>query len=56
MQECIIVPPQPACFDSPYKVSDGSTVGKHDTFMEWLGWTVKSGNISIYSTGGQNGQ
>lgn len=56
MQECRIVPSEPPCFSSPYKVSDGLTVGQGDTFMAWLGWTVQSGNISIYSTGGQNGQ
>ena len=56
MQECKIVPSVPPCFDSPYQVSDGSTVGRHDTFMGQIGWTIQSGNISIYSTGGQNGQ
>jgi hypothetical protein len=56
MQECVIVPSQPSCFDSTYEVSDGSAVGQGDTFLGWLGWTVQSGNISIYSTGGQNGQ
>jgi len=56
MQECKIVPSVPPCFDSPYQLSDGSTVGKHDTFMDQIGWSVRSGNISIYSTGGQNGQ
>jgi len=56
MQECKIVPPSQPCFYSPYQVSDGSTVGKGDTLMGQLGWTVQSGNISIYSTGGQNGQ
>jgi hypothetical protein len=54
-QECIIVPPTP-CFSGQYLVSDGSKVGQADTFMPQLGWTVQSGNISIYSTGGQNGQ
>ncbi|MFI5258139.1 MAG: hypothetical protein ACHQ01_00795 [Candidatus Limnocylindrales bacterium] len=56
MQECLIVPSRPACFDSPYEVSDGSAVGQNDTFMGQIGWTVQSGNISIYSTGGQNGR
>lgn len=52
MQECIIIPSTP-CFPSDYAVSDG---GQNDTFLGWLGWTVTSGNISIYSTGGSNGQ
>jgi hypothetical protein len=52
MQECIMIPATP-CFPSEYTVSDG---GSNDTFLESLGWTVQSGNISIYSTGGQNGQ
>jgi len=56
MQECRIIPTESSCFASPYQVSDGSTVGKHDTFMGQIGWTIQSGNISIYSTGGQNGQ
>lgn len=56
MQECTIVPSVQPCFASPYEVSDGSTVGKADTFMGQIGWTVQSGNIAIYSTGGQNGQ
>ena len=54
MQECVIIPSRP-CFPSPYQVSDGSTVGQGDTFMGQLGWTVQSGNISIYTTIGQNG-
>lgn len=49
MQECIIVPYTP-CFGSAYAVSDK---GQDDTFLDWV---VTSGNISIYSTGGQNGQ
>ena len=53
MQECKIVPSEPPCFYSPYELSDG---GRNDTFMGQIGWTVQSGNISIYSTGGQNGQ
>jgi hypothetical protein len=39
-----------------YVVTDGAAVGKPDTFVASLGWTVDSGNISIYSTGGQNQQ
>ena len=39
-----------------YVVTDGATVGKPDTFVASLGWTIGSGNISIYSTGGQNQQ
>jgi hypothetical protein len=56
MQECKIVPSDPPCFFSPYQVSDGSAIGQDDTFMGQIGWTVESGNISIYSTGGQNQQ
>jgi hypothetical protein len=58
MEECIILPPSdPACFagvDVAYPVSDGSP----DTFMDQEGnaWTVESGNISIYTTAGQNTQ
>lgn len=52
MQECIMVPR----FYSPYQVSDGSAVRQGDTFMGQLGWTVQSGNISIYTTSGSNGQ
>jgi hypothetical protein len=51
MNECIMVPPTP-CFESNYTVSDGSP----DTFLANLGWSVESGNISIYTTGGQNSQ
>ncbi len=58
MEECIIsnpesepVPPS-RCFASDYQVSDGHP----DTFLAYLGWTVESGNISIYTTGGQNSQ
>jgi hypothetical protein len=53
MQECKIVPSAPPCFYSPYELSDDGT---DDTFMDQLGWTVQSGNISIYTTGGQNQQ
>ena len=55
MEECIISNPESEpvapsrCFASTYDVSDGSP----DTF---LAWTVKSGNISIYTTSGQNSQ
>jgi hypothetical protein len=54
MEECIINPPTP-CFDVDYHVSDG---GSADTFLDNVvpSWQVVSGNISIYSTGGQNGQ
>ena len=58
MEECIIsnpestpVPPS-QCFASNYDVSDGSP----DTFLASLGWSVESGNISIYTTSGQNSQ
>ena len=56
MQECVIVPSPKPCFDSPYELSDGAAVGQGDTFMGQIGWTIQSGNISIYSTGGQNQQ
>ena len=54
MHECIMVPAQ-ACFPATYQVSDG---GLNDTFNANFDnpWVVQSGNISIYSTGGQNGQ
>ncbi len=39
-----------------YTVTDGATVGKPDTFVAGLGWTVDSGNISIYTTNSQNVQ
>ena len=62
MEECIIigeplpVPPS-QCFPSNYRVSDGSP----DTFnpVGLTGsatWSVDSGNISIYTTSGQNSQ
>lgn len=51
MEECIIDPPTP-CFESDYEVSDG----RPDTFLGNIGWEVESGNISIYTTGGQNQQ
>jgi hypothetical protein len=35
-----------------YDVSDGSP----DTFLAGAGWSVVSGNISIYTTSGQNSQ
>lgn len=53
MQECIVAPDPQPCDSSPYELSDG---GLNDTFMPQLGWAIQSGNISIYSTGGQNGQ
>ena len=62
MEECIIigeplpVPPS-QCFPSNYRVSDGSP----DTFNPvgltgTEAWSVYSGNISIYTTSGQNSQ
>ena len=56
MEECIIIPAA-ECFtdvDEAWPVSDGSP----DTFMDFVGnaWTIKSGNISIYTTAGQNTQ
>jgi len=55
MEECIISnpesqPPAPPCFASTYRVSDGAAVGQTDTFLADQGWTVESGNISIYTT------
>ncbi len=56
MEECIINPPS-GCLDFPvdYRVSDG---GSADTFLDNVNpaWEVVSGNISIYTTGGQNSQ
>ena len=52
MEECIIIPKTP-CFNVDYDVSDG---GSNDTFLASIGWQVELGNISIYSTGGQNTQ
>lgn len=52
MDECPIIPSE-ACFPSNYDVSDG---GANDTFLGSIGWSVESGNISIYTTGGQNTQ
>lgn len=52
MQECIMVPYTP-CFPVDYLVSDK---GQDDTFLANLDWEITSGNISIYTTGGQNGQ
>ncbi len=52
MEECVINPPG-SCFDVEYWVSDG---GSTDTFLANAGWQVVSGNISIYTTGGQNQQ
>ena len=58
MEECVIIAPElvPAypgtCFPSIYDVSDGTP----DTFLSSSGWTVESGNISIYTTSGQNSQ
>ena len=61
MHECLIVPKPgtpPYCWDdgNTYSVVDGSVIGQADTFMGTYGWVVDSGNISIYSTGGQNSQ
>jgi hypothetical protein len=39
-----------------YTVTDGSRVGEPDTFVAVLGWTVDSGNISIYTSSDQNVQ
>jgi hypothetical protein len=57
VNECPIVPYVP-CFDPTdvYTVTDGSRVGEPDTFVAGLGWTVDSGNISIYTTSDQNAQ
>ena len=53
MEECFINPVLPCQDDGPdYQVSDGSP----DTFLANGGWSVVSGNISIYSTSGQNTQ
>jgi hypothetical protein len=60
MEECIIVDQETSpgnCFPSDYRVSDGSP----DTFnpVGLTGneaWSVVSGNISIYTTSGQNSQ
>jgi hypothetical protein len=53
VEECIIDPSTPCFGPGDYRVSDG---GSKDTFMPQLGWTIESGNISIYTTGGQNSQ
>jgi hypothetical protein len=54
MEECFISPVMPCVDDhGTYQISDGGTT---DTFLANLGWTVESGNISIYSTSGQNVQ
>jgi hypothetical protein len=50
-QECRMTPWEP-CFTSGYYMTDGSAVGKPDTFLD--NWTIESGDISIYTTGGQN--
>jgi hypothetical protein len=51
-EECFIVPSAPCQDDgADYQVSDK---GAQDTFLANANWTVVSGNISIYSTGGQN--
>jgi hypothetical protein len=39
-----------------YDVFDGSPNGSRDTLLSAIGWVRETGNISIYSTGGQNGQ
>jgi hypothetical protein len=53
MVECVIDPPT-ECYglSDDYRVSDGSP----DTFLANGGWSVVSGNISIYTTTDQNGQ
>ena len=58
MSECRIIPAESPCTDTAdaYSVIDGSAIGQNDTFMGTYGWTVDSGNLSIYSTGGQNTQ
>lgn len=50
MDECIMIP-QTACQHSDYDVADGP-----DAFLSNAGWSVVEGNISIYSTTGQNAQ
>lgn len=54
MDECVVLPWN-GCFDDGdvYRVSDG---GVTDTFLANLGWSVEAGNISIYTTAGQNSQ
>ena len=59
MTECRIIwtlpsPPTDVCTPVMYQVADGSAVGQPDTFLDNLGWTVESGNVSIYSTTNQN--
>ncbi len=49
MEECPIIPSRP-CFPTEYRVVDGSP----DAFLADLGWTILSGDISIYSTTGQD--
>ncbi len=57
LNECPIIPSVP-CFDPTdvYTVTDGSAVGQPDTFVAGLGWSVDSGNISIYTTSDENAQ
>ena len=58
LTECPILPTGP-CVDPTdvYRVTDGASVHQDDTFVDELGWTVDSGNISIYTTSsGQNQQ
>ena len=62
MEECIIIgeplpEPQSQCFDSNYQVSDRSPDTFNPVGLEGSAtWSVVSGNISIYTTSGQNSQ
>jgi hypothetical protein len=52
-QECRMTPWEP-CFPSGYYMTDGSAVGQPDTFLG--DWVIQKGDISIYTTSGQNTQ
>ena len=58
LTECVIVPVSAPCGDPSdvYVVTDGAAVGEPDTFVAGLGWSLDSGNISIYTESGQNSQ
>jgi hypothetical protein len=56
LEECVIYPYQPCFQPGVYQVIDGSTVGQPDQFENYIGWSVESGNISIYTTSDQNSQ
>ena len=56
MHECHFVPYAPCWDGDVYDLTDGSAVGQEDTILASLGWIVESGNISIYTTNGQNSQ